>query len=83
MVQDDESVGLEGLRVNSTAALDATARAPAYHRACRPHAAPPAARDPGRLTRHARGWTLQLPVRWPWHGDDINALNRIRALPAA
>jgi hypothetical protein len=38
---------------------------------------------PGRLTRHARGWTLHLPSRWPWHGDYINALNRIRALPAA
>jgi hypothetical protein len=36
----------------------------------------------GRLTRHARGWTLHLPARWPWHGDYINALNRIRALPA-
>jgi hypothetical protein len=21
---------------------------------------------PGRLTRHARGWTLHLPARWPW-----------------
>jgi Transposase DDE domain group 1 len=38
---------------------------------------------PGRLTMHARGWTLHLPARWPWHGDYINALNRIRALPAA
>jgi hypothetical protein len=38
---------------------------------------------PGRLTRHARGWTLHLPARWPWYGDYINALNRIRALPAA
>jgi hypothetical protein len=38
---------------------------------------------PGRLTRHARGWTLHLPARWPWHGDYLNALNRIRALPAA
>jgi len=38
---------------------------------------------PGRLTRHARGWTLHLPARWPWHGDYINALNRIRALTAA
>jgi hypothetical protein len=38
---------------------------------------------PGRLTRHARGWTLHLPARWPWHGDYIKALNRIRALPAA
>ncbi len=38
---------------------------------------------PGRLTRHARGWTLHLPARWPWHGDYIRALNRIRALPPA
>jgi hypothetical protein len=38
---------------------------------------------PGRLTRHARGWTLHLPARWPWQGDYLNALNRIRALPAA
>jgi hypothetical protein len=38
---------------------------------------------PGRLTAHARGWTLHLPARWPWHGDYISALNRIRALPAA
>jgi hypothetical protein len=38
---------------------------------------------PGRLTRHARGWTLHLPLRWPWHGDYISALNKIRALPAA
>jgi hypothetical protein len=38
---------------------------------------------PGRLTSHARAWTLHLPARWPWHGDYINALNRIRALPAA
>jgi len=38
---------------------------------------------PGRLTRHGRAWTLHLPARWPWHGDYINALNRIRALPCA
>jgi Transposase DDE domain group 1 len=38
---------------------------------------------PGRLTRHARGWTLHLPARWPWHGDYLRALNGIRALPAA
>jgi hypothetical protein len=38
---------------------------------------------PGRLTKHARGWTLHLPVRWPWHGDYITALNAIRALPDA
>ena len=37
---------------------------------------------PGRLTRHAGDWTLHLPARWPWHGDYISALNRIRALPA-
>jgi hypothetical protein len=38
---------------------------------------------PGRLTSHARGWTLHLPARWPWHGDFEAALARIRALPAA
>ena len=38
---------------------------------------------PGRFTRHARGWTLHLPARWPWQGDYISALNAIRALPAA
>ena len=38
---------------------------------------------PGRLTRHARGWTLHLPARWPWHSDYTHALNRIRALPGA
>jgi hypothetical protein len=38
---------------------------------------------PGRLTRHARGFTLHLPARWPWQGDYLDALNRIRALPAA
>jgi len=38
---------------------------------------------PGRLTQHARGWTLHLPARWPWHGDYTRALDRIRALPAA
>jgi hypothetical protein len=38
---------------------------------------------PGRLTMHARGWTLHLPARWPWHGDYITALNRIRALASA
>jgi len=40
-------------------------------------------RIPGRLTSHARGWTLHLPARWPWHGDYLAALNAIRALPAA
>jgi len=37
----------------------------------------------GRLTRHGRRWTLHLPARWPWHGDYISALARIRTLPAA
>ena len=37
---------------------------------------------PGRLTRTARRWTLHLPDRWPWAGDFIEALTRIRALPA-
>jgi len=37
----------------------------------------------GRLTRHGRTWTLHLPTRWPWHGDYLAALARIRALPAA
>lgn len=36
---------------------------------------------PGRLTRHARGWTLHLPARWPWHDDYTRALDHIRALP--
>jgi hypothetical protein len=38
---------------------------------------------PGRLTHHARRWTLHLPARWPWQGDFEAALARIRALPAA
>jgi len=37
---------------------------------------------PGRLTRHGRSFTLHLPARWPWQGDYIAALTRIRALPA-
>lgn len=37
---------------------------------------------PGRLTRHARGWTLHLPARWPWRAAFTEALTRIRALPA-
>jgi hypothetical protein len=38
---------------------------------------------PGRLTRSARRWTLHLPTRWPWQRAFIQALTRIRALPAA
>jgi hypothetical protein len=38
---------------------------------------------PGRLTRTARQWTLHLPARWPWQEQFTEALERIRALPAA
>jgi hypothetical protein len=38
---------------------------------------------PGRLTRTARRWTLHLPARWPWQDAFLEALTRIRALPAA
>ena len=38
---------------------------------------------PGRLTRTARRFTLHLPARWPWREAFIEALARIRALPAA
>jgi hypothetical protein len=38
---------------------------------------------PGRLTHHAGRWTLHLPARWPWQQDFVEALGRIRALPAA
>ena len=38
---------------------------------------------PGRLTRTARQWTLHLPDRWPWQEQFTEALERIRALPAA
>src|SRR5215211_938585 len=38
---------------------------------------------PGRLTRSARRWTLHLPARWPWQRSFIEALERVRALPAA
>lgn len=38
---------------------------------------------PGRLTRTARRFTLHLPARWPWRDAFAEALERIRALPAA
>lgn len=38
---------------------------------------------PGRLTSHAGRWTLHLPARWPWQHEFVEALDRIRALPAA
>jgi hypothetical protein len=37
---------------------------------------------PGRLTRTSRRWTLHLPARWPWQRAFVEALTRIRALPA-
>ena len=37
---------------------------------------------PGRLTRGGRRITLHLPARWPWRTAFIEALERIRALPA-
>jgi len=36
----------------------------------------------GRLTSSGRRWTLHLPTRWPWQRAFIEALSRIRALPA-
>lgn len=38
---------------------------------------------PGSLTRSARRFTLHLPARWPWRESFMEALERIRALPAA
>jgi hypothetical protein len=38
---------------------------------------------PGRLTTSGRRLTLHLPARWPWQHAFIEALTRIRALPAA
>lgn len=38
---------------------------------------------PGRLTTHARGWTLHLPARWPSRQDYLTALDHIRGLPPA
>ena len=38
---------------------------------------------PGRLTRTARRFTLHLPTRWPWRDAFVEALARVRALPAA
>ncbi len=40
-------------------------------------------RLPGRLTTHARGWTLHLPARWPWRNAFTEALTRLRAVPLA
>jgi hypothetical protein len=38
---------------------------------------------PGRLTSHAGRVTLHLPARWPWQNEFVEALTRIRTLPAA
>lgn len=37
----------------------------------------------GRLVRSGRRLVLRLPRRWPWAGQLIAALQRLRALPAA
>ncbi len=37
----------------------------------------------GRLIRTGRRLVLRLPRRWPWTGQIIDALERLRALPAA
>lgn len=37
----------------------------------------------GRLVRTGRRLLLRLPRRWPWAGQIIDALERVRALPAA
>jgi len=37
---------------------------------------------PGRLVSHARRWRLRLPARWPWRERFLEALSRLRALPA-
>jgi hypothetical protein len=37
---------------------------------------------PGRLVRSARRFTLRLPTRWPWRRSFVEALERVRALPA-
>jgi hypothetical protein len=38
---------------------------------------------PGRLTHSARRWTLHLPARWPWQTAFVEALTRVRGMPAA
>jgi hypothetical protein len=37
---------------------------------------------PGRLVTSARRRRLRLPARWPWAGDFLTALTRLRAAPA-
>ncbi len=39
-------------------------------------------RIPARLVRSARKLALRLPARWPWQRAFVEALERIRALPA-
>jgi hypothetical protein len=36
----------------------------------------------GRITRHGRRLTLQIPARWPWHEAILSAARRLDALPA-
>lgn len=37
---------------------------------------------PGRLVTHARRWRLRLPAGWPWRQRFVDAIERLRALPA-
>ena len=66
------------------AALDRHAR-PARTRPPAPRARSAAgcSRSPAGSRARARRWTLHLPARWPWQRSFIEALTRIRALPAA
>ena len=63
--------------------MGTTDRPAQQHRPHRANPAPPADHDrrPPHPTRPLLD--LHLPARWPWQGDYIAALARIRALPAA
>jgi len=37
---------------------------------------------PGRLVRSARRQHLRLPAHWPWQQHFIDAIERLRAIPA-
>jgi hypothetical protein len=37
---------------------------------------------PGRITRRHRREHLHLPARWPWADEFLDALARLRAIPA-
>lgn len=38
---------------------------------------------PGRITRSGPRQTLHLHARWPWQRQFVEALEKVRALPAA